>query len=65
MTGDWCDETGARKLAERIEAYWAQRGEKVTISLVPGPFTPAMRSGRMDIRSNMRDGRPIRKTKPY
>jgi hypothetical protein len=61
MNGDWCTPEGARKLKQRIESYWKDRGYDVDIDLVDAGFTPSMRSGRTDVRSNMRNGMPNRR----
>jgi hypothetical protein len=61
MNGDWCTPEGARKLKQRIESYWKERGYDVDIDLVDAGFTPSMRSGRTDVRSNMRNGMPNRR----
>ena len=61
MSGDWCTTDGARKLKDKIEAYWRERGYDVDIDLVEGGFIAAMRSGRTDVRSNMINGMPVRR----
>ena len=58
MTGDFCTEDGARKLKNKIEEYWRNRGFEVNIDLVDAGFVPAMRSARTDVRSNMVNGMP-------
>jgi hypothetical protein len=58
---DWCDEEGARRLREKINAYWAERGYEVDVDLVDAGFVPAMRSARTDVRSNMVNGMPRRR----
>ncbi len=57
---DYCDGEGARKIAARIRDYWYQRGYVVDVSLVDAPFVPAMRTARVDVRSNMVNGLPRR-----
>lgn len=57
---DLCDAAGASRLKQRIEEYWRERGLDVAIELVDVGFIPAMRSARTDIRSNMRNGLPVR-----
>lgn len=52
------DEAGAKALAERIAAYWAERGKRPTITLVRAGYNAQMRSTRMDIRSDMVNGLP-------
>ncbi len=59
---DWCDEEGAKRLREKINAYWAERGYEVDVDLVEAGFVPAMRSARTDVRSNMVNGMPRRRT---
>lgn len=54
-----CDDTGARCLAEKIASYWRERGyEPPSFTMCVGHFTPAMRTARVDLRSNMRNGWP-------
>lgn len=55
---DHCDADGARGLKERIEAYWRERGGAVAIKLVDAGFVTAMRTARVDVRSDMVDGWP-------
>lgn len=61
MSNDYCNADGARRLKERIEHYWAERGYQVNIDLVDAGFVPAMRSARTDVRSNMVNGVPQRR----
>ena len=58
---DWCDEDGAKRLRDKINAYWAERGYEVDVDLVDAGFVPAMRSARTDVRSNMVNGMPRRR----
>ena len=58
---DWCDEDGAKRLREKISAYWAERGYEVDVDLIDAGFVPAMRSARTDVRSNMVNGMPRRR----
>ncbi len=58
---DWCDEEGAKRLCEKINAYWAERGYEVDVDFVDAGFVPAMRSARTDVRSNMVNGTPRRR----
>jgi hypothetical protein len=58
MANDLCTPEGARRLKERIESYWRERGYDVNIDLVDAGFMPAMRSARTDVRSNMVNGLP-------
>jgi hypothetical protein len=58
---DWCDEEGAKRLREKINAYWSERGYEVDIDLIDAGFVPAMRSARTDVRSNMVNGMPRRR----
>ncbi len=61
MSGDWCTNDGARKLKDKIEAYWRDRGYNVDIDLVDAGFVAAMRSGRTDVRSDMINGMPTKR----
>lgn len=63
MSNDFCDQDGARKLKQKIEQYWSERGFDVSIDLVEAGFVPSMRSARTDVRSNMVNGLPPRKRK--
>ncbi len=56
--GDLCGFTGARRLKNRIEAYWRERGASVTVQLVEVGFVQAMRTARFDVRSDMLNGWP-------
>ena len=58
---DLCDEEGARRLKQKIEDYWRERGYDVAINTVEAGFTAAMRSGRTDLRSDMINGLPRRR----
>ncbi|MCG8442532.1 MAG: hypothetical protein MI723_12055 [Caulobacterales bacterium] len=58
--GDWCTQEGARRLKQKIEAYWRDRGYDVEVKLVEAGFMPAMRSARTDVRSDMVNGMPRR-----
>ncbi len=58
--GDYCSEEGARRLKQKIEDYWRDRGFDVGISLVEAGFMAAMRSARTDVRSDMVNGMPRR-----
>lgn len=55
---NFTDRAGAAQLKARIEAYWAKRGYEVQVMLFDAPFNPAIRSARVDLRSNMIDGMP-------
>lgn len=58
MANDWCNEDGARRLKQKIEQYWSERGFEVDVDLVDACFIAAMRSARTDVRSNMVNGMP-------
>lgn len=58
---DLCTPQGAERLKAWIEAYWRDRGYDVTCTIHDEPFVTAMRSGRADVRSDMRNGMPVRK----
>ena len=64
MSGDYCTPDGARRLKQRIEDYWRERGYDVEIRLVDAAFMPAMRSARTDVRSDMVNGLPRRTGAP-
>ncbi len=61
MENDWCTHEGARRLKDRIEAYWREKGYSVEINLIDAGFMPAMRSARVDVRSDMLNGMPRRR----
>ena len=61
MSNDWCNEDGAKRLKNKIEQYWSERGFEVNIDLVDACFIAAMRSARTDVRSNMVNGMPRRR----
>lgn len=61
MANDWCNEDGAKRLKQKIEQYWSERGFEVNVDLVDACFIAAMRSARTDIRSNMVNGMPRRR----
>lgn len=61
MANDWCTEDGAKRLKQKIEQYWTERGYDVSIDLVDACFIAAMRSARTDVRSNMVNGMPRRR----
>ena len=55
---DFCSREGAHALKAKIEAYWAERGQKVQIMLHNVGFHPAIRAARFDVRSDMVNGMP-------
>ena len=55
---DYCSQDGAQALKDRIEAYWAARGQHVMVALHNVGFHPAIRAARCDVRSDMINGRP-------
>jgi hypothetical protein len=61
MDHDFCTNDGARRLKQRIEEYWRERGYEVEVKLVDAGFVAAMRSARTDVRSNMVNGLPTRR----
>lgn len=61
MANDWCNEDGAKRLKQKIEQYWSERGYEVNVDLVDACFIAAMRSARTDVRSNMINGMPRRR----
>jgi hypothetical protein len=58
MDNDFCTPDGARRLKQRIEDYWRDKGYAVDVKLVEAGFVPAMRSARFDVRSDMVNGIP-------
>lgn len=56
--GETCDRAGAIRIAKAIEEYWAKRGHNVQIILHEAGFHPALRSVRVDVRSDMIGGYP-------
>ncbi len=62
MDHDFCNVDGARRLKQRIEEYWRERGFTVEVKLVEAGFVAAMRSARTDVRSDMVNGFPTRRT---
>jgi hypothetical protein len=55
---DYCTQDGAAALKATIEAYWAERGQHVLVSLHNVGFHPAIRAARFDVRSDMVNGKP-------
>jgi hypothetical protein len=55
---EYTDRAGAGELKSRIEGYWRERGFDIQVMLVEGAFTPALRAGRFDVRSELIDGLP-------
>jgi hypothetical protein len=55
---DYCSQHGAGALRATIEAYWAERGQHVLVSLHNVGFHPAIRAARFDVRSDMLNGKP-------
>ncbi len=61
MDYDLCNNDGARRLKQKIEDYWRDRGFAVDVKLIDAGFVAAMRSARTDLRSDMVNGFPSRK----
>jgi hypothetical protein len=61
MDHDFCNVEGARRLKQRIEEYWRERGYTVDVKLVEAGFVAAMRSARTDVRSDMVNGFPTKR----
>ena len=61
MDHDFCNVDGARRLKQRIEEYWRDRGFTVEVKLIEAGFVAAMRSARTDVRSDMVNGFPTRR----
>lgn len=55
---DLCDLNGAARLKERIETYWRERDGAVSVVLRSAEYVPSMRTGRVDVRSDMLNGGP-------
>lgn len=55
---DYCSVEGAAELKTMVEQYWRQKGYAIEIELVPAGFHGAMRSCRVDVRSNLMNGLP-------
>jgi hypothetical protein len=64
MDNDFCTPDGARRLKQRIEDYWRDKGYAVDVKLVEAGFVPAMRSARFDVRSDLVNGIPRANTAP-
>ncbi len=61
MDHDFCNADGARRLKNKIEEYWRDKGYDVEIKLIEAGFVAAMRSARTDVRSDMVNGFPSRR----
>ena len=61
MDYDFCNVDGARRIKQKIEEYWRDKGFAVDVKLVEAGFVAAMRSARTDIRSDMVNGLPSRR----
>lgn len=55
---DFCNREGALQLKAKIEAYWAERGKSVMVTLQNVGFHPSIREARYDVRSDMVNGSP-------
>lgn len=55
---DYCSRDGALELKRKIEAYWAERGQNVSVVLHNVGFHPAIRAARFDVRSDLINGMP-------
>ena len=55
---DLADREGAIRLRDHLKAYWRERGYEIDADVIPMGFTPAMRSARWDVRTNLVNGRP-------
>ena len=55
---DTCDKDGASRIKAKIESFWKERGYVVQVYPVDGPFTAALRTTRVDLRSDLRNGLP-------
>lgn len=64
MEHDFCNVDGARRLKQRIEEYWRERGYTIDVKLIEAGFVAAMRSARTDVRSDMVNGMPTKRSEP-
>lgn len=55
---DHCTETGAKRLAARIERYWQAHGYMVRCKIIKEGYQVTMRGARADLRSDMINGWP-------
>ncbi len=62
MDHDFCNADGARRIKQRIEEYWRDRGYAVDVKLIEAGFVAAMRSARTDVRSDMVNGFPTKRS---
>jgi hypothetical protein len=62
--GDYCTKKGAERLKQKIESYWAERGQMVIVHIHNTGFHPAIRSARFDVRSDMCNGMPRARALP-
>jgi hypothetical protein len=61
MDHDFCNVDGAKRLKQRIEEFWRERGYTVEVKLLEAGFVAAMRSARTDVRSDMVNGFPTKR----
>lgn len=63
--GYLCSKYGAEQLAEQLKAYWRAKGFDVSFWIIPakrcGDDIEAATLARYDVRSDMVDGRPVRR----
>ena len=57
---DFCDQDGARRLAQKIQDFWRKKGFDVVVEMRDEGFVSTMRSARTDVRSNMINGMPTK-----
>jgi hypothetical protein len=57
-TPEACTLAGAERLKQKIEDYWARRGQAVAVTPVYKSFSACMRTGWYEIQSDMRNGLP-------
>lgn len=57
---DHCTDSGAQRLAIKIQDFWRKKGFDVQVDLRPEGFVSTMRSARTDVRSDMVNGMPRR-----
>lgn len=57
---NYTDRDGAHVLANRIAAFWRERGYEVDVECKPAGFDAKTRATRYDVRSDLRNGFPRR-----
>lgn len=57
-TRDWCSRAGAYDLADKITAYWAARGKRITVEVIQ--TGDGDKHGVWSIRSDLAVRAPVR-----